>query len=66
MFGNVQPNFAIETTPLFKKAVKWWDLHCPCAYTRKQHIANPGINLPNQEGKELGIEIAKILKEMDG
>lgn len=65
MFGNVQPNFAIETTPLFEKAVKWWDMHCPCAYTRKQHIANPGINIPDKEGRELGIEIAKILKDME-
>lgn len=65
MFGNVQPNFDITTTPLFEKAVAWWEGYRPCAYTLEKHLARPGINIPDTAGQELAIEIASILKNME-
>ena len=64
MFGNVQPNFDIVTTPLFKKAVKWWEMYRPCAYTYEQHLKNPTINQTDETSKKLAREIARNLKRM--
>lgn len=61
-FGNVQQNFAVSNAALFIAALKWWEMHRPCSYTLEEHLANPEINIPEEEGKKLGIEIALILR----
>ena len=65
VFGDVQPNFAIETTDLFKVSERWWRMKRPCSWSLERHLETPTVNCIGNEERKLAKEVARIVKEGD-
>ena len=53
----------MENEELIKKAIAWWKSKRPVSFTLEDHLESPSINIRNNAGAELAIEVAQTIKE---